>query len=1118
MESFKAPSMAGQGQVTESRIAPRVNQGLNLFKALIEASGDETPQRPILSSHAARFKLWAGSLGAHRATGNRSLEFRLRDASFIREHILSLLADLCTNLAEGISTITGGNTASTPVEDVDTTLDELAEYFQNDESNESEIEMVVKSIGHVIDCLLRLSVTIRNPAPHDQFKSRAGKEIIQHYKHWDIEHVKTKFPGLNDTISERLALATGRRRQYFKYRTEHTAKLAEGLEVDETATIGGPGETATTIASPLPNHLTESTSHAFAEELEDIMSEASGTSYATSVAESSIAASARLRVPPIPQEYEEGPFKCPFCHMFIMISNRSEWKRHVFGDLQPYICLVAECTAPDHLYSRRSQWIKHMRSEHWRVWHCAFGCPDVFQSKQNCQAHIQTSHGYQVSATKIPSLLDLSSKADGTKARDKCPLCVDFECNSEQQYERHVGRHMESLALFTLPSTCQDHDEAESDDSDAENDSQVEIHTPLDNTSPAAESGGRNTIWQGTLSMHNMVDITATAKYIGGANFSNIGPWSQLIPQHLNVAGRIQQQSANEYLCGLRYSTHIDVSVVSITPVAIGDDENLNTLINYFTKRDRYGVVGNKVAANVRDTYLVPVPAGDGEHPEFMRQLVDNYIPKTRAKPMLLAVFVYRNVPEESEQEQPMKAEAFAGQTHTSHLKNEIQSRRETTDSHFEASILSQPDASDEPRSMGKALEVKTQAIRHDEELRPYMSDRRPTYTRMGRRYVSIETLRAFMVDFEIDEDPEYFLIKRWVPEWEQDAFWKHSRQIREQRLQDTFKETNRSAVAMKSTTEIMMEEPKKSYSSQAGNLSGGRRPPSYYASPSSQAYPQVGSSSGGRRPPSYYASPSSQASLQAGVSSLNARQPRPKSYYAGSSGQVHPQAAMTSYETDYFGEVIPPPLYPPVSVPGSSSSRRVGSETRESFPRPDTGAEPQGVSGSLTSVDDASVPVTLPVVHPSHRYPCPHRESHGCKATFPTRGHASRHAKIHTAEKPLQCAHPGCQKKFTSVDNLRRHFQNHYTVELGSSGPESLSKLYPEVAETNSTRTSTSSIWAESGSRSTGNDEDLTIKIPSNATVQIGGATIKVTGGGELNIRGGRAKEGYSPPPPDIY
>jgi hypothetical protein len=73
----------------------------------------------------------------------------------------------------------------------------------------------------------------------------------------------------------------------------------------------------------------------------------------------------------------------------------------------------------------------------------------------------------------------------------------------------------------------------------------------------------------------------------------------------------------------------------------------------------------------------------------------------------------------------------------------------------------------------------------------------RPTYTRMSRKYVSIETLNRYRIDYEWDQvrpilgylqvranrdfqDPDYILIKRWVPGYEQDFLWAHTKQIRE--------------------------------------------------------------------------------------------------------------------------------------------------------------------------------------------------------------------------------------------------------------------------------------------------------------------------------------------------
>jgi hypothetical protein len=74
-------------------------------------------------------------------------------------------------------------------------------------------------------------------------------------------------------------------------------------------------------------------------------------------------------------------------------------------------------------------------------------------------------------------------------------------------------------------------------------------------------------------------------------------------------------------------------------------------------------------------------------------------------------------------------------------------------------------------------------------------------------------------------------------------------------------------------------------------------------------------------------------------------------------------------------------------------------------------------------------------------RYPCRFRESMGCEKTFTTSGHASRHSKIHTAEKGVSCSWAGCQKKFTRADNMKQHLETH-TKDRSRSAPAQKSTL----------------------------------------------------------------------------
>ena len=199
------------------------------------------------------------------------------------------------------------------------------ESLLGDGGSGSEVEQVFHAIGDVVDCLLRLSVTMRNPAPHDQFKSRAGEGVLDSYEKWDIKHVQEKFTNLDSTVAQRLGKALTRRRQYFRYRLQHHNRLSEGIGMDEDA-AGTETDGKSTIASSLPDHLKDPAGTTQSERndwlgLEDKMSDISQTSYTPSNANPD-----RLRVPPMPEEYMNGPFQCQFCHMLVSIDSRHTWK------------------------------------------------------------------------------------------------------------------------------------------------------------------------------------------------------------------------------------------------------------------------------------------------------------------------------------------------------------------------------------------------------------------------------------------------------------------------------------------------------------------------------------------------------------------------------------------------------------------------------------------------------------------------------------------------------------------------------------------------------------------------------------------------------------------------
>lgn len=96
--------------------------------------------------------------------------------------------------------------------------------------------------------------------------------------------------------------------------------------------------------------------------------------------------------------------------------------------------------------------------------------------------------------------------------------------------------------------------------------------------------------------------------------------------------------------------------------------------------------------------------------------------------------------------------------------------------------------------------------------------------------------------------------------------------------------------------------------------------------------------------------------------------------------------------------------------------------------------ADPQIYAGTKHPYEDDMTSHASSNERSGKRYPCRYRDTHGCEKTFTTSGHASRHSKIHTAEKAVPCSFPGCSKKFTRADNMKQHLETHYKDKSRSS------------------------------------------------------------------------------------
>ena len=350
-----------------------------------------------------RLRIWAANIGAHKIDQS-SLDFRLRDASHIRDQIIKLLrsVDDSVRMAQEILN-----------EDSDNDQENSSET--DDDSIEHDSTSIMKEIqgrvAAIIKSLFQMSMLVRKPAQHD-FRLGASRAEVEAYHPFDTRHIRDKFPTANEALVSRLAAATIQRRMYLKYRERHAAKLKQ-----DNANVMGVAQEAsakksTTVLSDTVATDAEHWNIDFEERVS--ISGDSRTSYAAT-----LMSGGNITIPPPPKESRGGqPFECPICYYIIKIESAHSWNRHVFLDLQPYVCLEVHCKEPQKIYATRRLWIQHMKATHSE----------------------QTKTGI------------------GDHAMQDCPLCKESFSN-RVTYDSHCARHLQDLALFVLPSNLSDADE-----------------------------------------------------------------------------------------------------------------------------------------------------------------------------------------------------------------------------------------------------------------------------------------------------------------------------------------------------------------------------------------------------------------------------------------------------------------------------------------------------------------------------------------------------------------------------------------------------------------------------------------------------------------------------------
>jgi hypothetical protein len=443
-----------------------------------------------------RFSLWTGNIGAlHQPDSPMSIESRLREASDVLTHILSLLDDLGEVAHELLDIVTGERDgmralASQDQAEAGSNEDDAASSEEDEISEENEL---LQEISGTITRLFRVSSLIRQAAPTDLFAKALSRSRYRYNDQFDIAHVGEKYPKL--AIDEyawlraRLGRAITQRRHYLSYIQDHREKLEGTISHNMRETSAAksqvpvnqplqavkprmdsasrPSTFFTKATTIVPERITPQM--LVAEESDPEDDARSYTTISRSV-DGDYETSTVVRIPAL-DDLRNGTRKeieCPFCFRMKKFKNERTWRRHVFSDLHSYVCTFPECDAP--YFGDINEWFRHEMQNHRVSYKCMLCKDKLFYHKEKYLAHVRRKHPDMLEDGEEQTVLDIARKPLEQIPAEQCPCCSEWVDRLKERgvsaslpiigdtlavvptvFKRHLASHLEQLALFAIP-------------------------------------------------------------------------------------------------------------------------------------------------------------------------------------------------------------------------------------------------------------------------------------------------------------------------------------------------------------------------------------------------------------------------------------------------------------------------------------------------------------------------------------------------------------------------------------------------------------------------------------------------------------------------------------------
>ena len=315
-----------------------------------------------------------------------------------------------------------------------------------------------------VDCLMELLPSLEQSYAHLQLSwenpGKLKKKIfsVSEAALSFVQNVADRFDGADTTLVQRLGESNWQRFVTLRARRDQISQSAgEYIPELPVSAVYKNEPVPKSLFLPqtsfydsgLGTSLLSAPSHAY--------SDASHTSFLSSNADDG---ESSFRVPKTPTAVSLGqPFNCEICGKRLhTIRNRVDWERHVFEDIQPYICTFPSCDKHLVKFATRSQWSDHEFNEHRvrRSWTCP-ECSQSCSSAANLGGHLQEAHPLALDEEQIPIIVDSAMSVQALPMENQeCPLCQTVPGKSRRNFVKHLARHLESIALAALPADVEE--------------------------------------------------------------------------------------------------------------------------------------------------------------------------------------------------------------------------------------------------------------------------------------------------------------------------------------------------------------------------------------------------------------------------------------------------------------------------------------------------------------------------------------------------------------------------------------------------------------------------------------------------------------------------------------